>query len=91
MLALSACGGSSSGALRVTDSKGHAYDGSLVGAFPEDDLAVVRAHGATLHPATFADSRQLRLGDIVLALGNSLGLRSSVTNGIVSRPRANPR
>ncbi len=57
----------------------------LVGAYPPDDLAVVKVNGAkSLHPATFADSSKLQVGDIVLAMGNPLGLASSVTNGIVS-------
>src|SRR4029077_2480963 len=43
-----------------------------------------RLDRATPVPATFGSSRQLRVGDIVLAIGNPLGLRSSVTNGIVS-------
>lgn len=58
---------------------------TLVGAYPPDDLAVIRvqnAHG--LHPATFADSTKVQVGEIVLAMGNPLGLSSSVTNGIVS-------
>jgi len=57
----------------------------LVGAFPENDLAVVKVSGAgDLHPATFADSSKVRVGEIVLAMGNPLGLSSSVTDGIVS-------
>ena len=70
--------------LTVTDSHGHRYKASLVGKFTEDDLAVVRAHGASLPVASFANSESLDVGDIVLALGNPLGLRSSVTNGIIS-------
>jgi S1-C subfamily serine protease len=58
---------------------------SLVGTYPVDDLAVIHVTGATnLHPAKFADSAALQVGDIVLAIGNPLGLASSVTNGIVS-------
>jgi putative serine protease PepD len=72
------------GPLRVTDSHGRSYSAKLVGAFPEDDLAVVRANAASLPPATFAAGGSLHVGDIVLALGNPLGLRSSVTNGIIS-------
>ena len=57
----------------------------LVGTYPPDDLAVVRVSGAkNLHPARFANSRSVQVGDIVLALGNPLGLASSVTEGIVS-------
>jgi putative serine protease PepD len=60
------------------------YDGALVGSFPANDLAVVRVKGTTPRPATFADSSKLDVGDFALAIGNPLGLRSSVTEGIVS-------
>jgi putative serine protease PepD len=60
------------------------FDGTLVGSFPADDLAVVHVKGATPHPATFADSSKLEVGEFALAIGNPLGLRSSVTEGIVS-------
>ncbi len=57
----------------------------LVGSYLPDDLAVIKVTGATrLTPAHFADSSKLRVGDIVLAMGNPLGLASSVTDGIVS-------
>jgi len=60
------------------------HDGTLVGSFPANDLAVVHVKGTTPHPATFADSSKLQVGDFALAIGNPLGLRSSVTEGIVS-------
>jgi putative serine protease PepD len=57
----------------------------LVGTYPPDDLAVIRVDGAgDLRPATFGDSGEVNAGDIVLAMGNPLGLSASVTNGIVS-------
>ena len=68
----------------VTTSNGKRYPAKLVGSFPPDDIAVVRVSGASLKPATFADSSALRVGDLTIAIGNPLGLRSSVTNGIVS-------
>jgi putative serine protease PepD len=69
---------------RVTDSNGKKYAGTLRGVFPEGDLAVIDIAGANLPPATFADSSQVRTGDYSLAIGNPLGLRSSVTMGIIS-------
>jgi S1-C subfamily serine protease len=60
---------------------------SLVGAYPPDDLAVIKLDQrppTALAPAAFGNSAQLRIGDIVLALGSPLGLSGSVTNGIVS-------
>jgi putative serine protease PepD len=66
-------------------SSATAIDATLVGKFPANDLAVIRVSGgADLHPATFADSDQVKVGEITLAMGNPLGLDSSVTDGIVS-------
>jgi putative serine protease PepD len=57
----------------------------LVGSCPGDDLAVIRVSAdAGLHPATFANSAGVTVGDIVLAIGSPLGLGGSVTEGIVS-------
>jgi putative serine protease PepD len=58
---------------------------TLVGTYPPDDLAVIRAEDpASLTPARFGDSSQAQAGDVVLAVGNPLGLSGSVTEGIVS-------
>jgi S1-C subfamily serine protease len=57
----------------------------LVGSYPPDDLAVIRADDpAGLQPATFGDSDQVQAGDVALAIGNPLGLSGSVTQGIIS-------
>jgi putative serine protease PepD len=69
--------------IRITTAEGKTQTASLIGTFPAGDLAVVRAPGP-LRPATFADSSTLKVGMIVLAVGNPLGLQSSVTEGIVS-------
>jgi putative serine protease PepD len=68
----------------VTTSTGKRLSARLVGAFPPDDLAVIKVSGGGLRPAKFADSSKLQVGDIAVAIGNPLGLRSSVTQGIVS-------
>jgi putative serine protease PepD len=73
----------SSGPYTVT-AGAHSYGASLVGRFAPDDLAVVRVSGHHLTPAAFADSSALQVGDFAIAIGNPLGLRSSVTDGIVS-------
>src|SRR5262252_6709125 len=62
----------------------HAYSATLVGRFPQDDLAIVHVSGAKLTPAAFANSSKLDVGDFAIAIGSPLGLRSSVTDGIVS-------
>jgi S1-C subfamily serine protease len=57
----------------------------LVGSYPGGDLAVIRAENlAGLTPARFGDSSAARAGDVVLAVGNPLGLSGSVTEGIIS-------
>jgi S1-C subfamily serine protease len=68
----------------VTLADGRQLAGKLVGTYKADDLAVIHVNATDLVPATFADSSQLVVGDIVLAIGNPLGLQSSVTEGIVS-------
>jgi len=69
---------------QVVTATGQRLKATLVGSFPGNDIAVVRATGGTLKPATFANSDALTVGQIVLAIGNPLGLQSSVTEGIVS-------
>jgi S1-C subfamily serine protease len=69
----------------VTTSSGKRFRATLVGLFTPDDLAVIKAPStANLKPAVLADSSKLRVGDIAMAIGNPLGLRSSVTQGIIS-------
>ena len=74
----------SSDTFKVTLASGRQVDAGLVGRWTPGDLAVIRARSGDLKPATFADSGKLVVGDIVMAVGNPLGLRSSVTQGIVS-------
>jgi putative serine protease PepD len=68
----------------VTLADGRQAKGSLVGTFPPNDVAVVRIDASNLQAATFGDSSKVRVGQIALAVGNPLGLQSSVTNGIIS-------
>lgn len=71
--------------IRVTASSGgSAHEADLVGAFAPDDLAVVKVDGASLKPAAWGDSSKAEVGQIVMAMGNPLGLAGSVTSGIVS-------
>ncbi|HEY1420843.1 MAG TPA: trypsin-like peptidase domain-containing protein [Candidatus Dormibacteraeota bacterium] len=60
------------------------YDVDVVGADPLSDLAVVRARAATLEPVRIGNADQLRVGQLVVALGNPLGFSGSVTSGVVS-------
>ncbi|HET8605401.1 MAG TPA: trypsin-like peptidase domain-containing protein [Gaiellaceae bacterium] len=74
--------------VRVTLANGKLYTGTVVNTFPPDDLAVVKISAPNLHPIAFAPSSRLQVGQIALAIGNPLGLRSSVTEGIVSAVRS---
>lgn len=69
---------------KVTMADGAGYTGRLVGTYPANDLAVIKVDAKGLRPLPLADTSTLRVGTMVLAVGNPLGFRSSVTEGIVS-------
>ncbi|MEB3266216.1 MAG: trypsin-like peptidase domain-containing protein [Cyanobacteriota bacterium] len=68
----------------VTLADGRQLDGSVVGADPVTDLAVVRIPAQRLRAASLGDSEQLEVGDWAIALGSPYGLERTVTLGIVS-------
>jgi len=68
----------------VSFSDGSVLDARVVGSDPLSDLAVLRADGGTPPPIPFGDASRLRVGQLVVALGNPLGMAGSVTAGIVS-------
>ncbi len=73
--------------VQVREAVGNtAVTAKVIGTFAPDDLAVVRVTGdaGTLRPARFANSNNTQIGEIVLAMGNPLGLTDSVTQGIIS-------
>jgi S1-C subfamily serine protease len=69
---------------RAVFSDGSDADVDVVGADPLSDLAVVRARTPTPPPAVLGDAGTLRVGQLVVAVGNPLGLAGSVTAGVVS-------
>ena len=70
--------------LRVALPDGREFDAKLVGADDKTDVAVIKIAEADLPFATLADSDKLRVGDVVFAVGNPLGIGQTVTMGIVS-------
>jgi S1-C subfamily serine protease len=63
---------------------GAEYQVDVVGSDPLSDLAVARARAATLDAVTIGNADQLRVGQLVVALGNPMGFSGSVTSGVVS-------
>jgi putative serine protease PepD len=71
--------------VQVRTSDGTLYDATVVGTDPTSDLAVVKLSNASgLAPATFANSDDVQVGDLAVAIGAPLGLSNTVTDGIIS-------
>jgi Do/DeqQ family serine protease len=70
--------------ISVTLSDGRSFDAELIGTDPDTDLAMIRIPADDLQALPLADSKVLRVGDFVVAVGNPFGLGQTVTSGIVS-------
>jgi Do/DeqQ family serine protease len=70
--------------VKVEMADGRSFDAKVVGTDAPSDLAVLKIDGSNLHTLPLADSDRVRVGDVVLALGNPLGIGQTVTMGIVS-------
>jgi len=71
-------------AIAVALPDGQAAAAKVIGADPETDLAVLKIDARGLKPIALGDSDTVRIGDIVLAIGNPFGVGQTVTQGIVS-------
>src|ERR1700739_1293623 len=75
----------SSKEIRLRDTEGFVTDAHVLGVDPDTDLALLRADGARdLAYASLGNSKSLRRGQLVVAIGNPLGFESTVTAGVVS-------
>jgi S1-C subfamily serine protease len=72
------------GRVQATFTDGSEVPVTVIGADPLSDLAVLRADGAGFAPASLGDAAELRVGQLVVAIGNPHGLGGSVTAGVVS-------
>jgi serine protease Do len=72
--------------IKVTLNDKREFDAEVVGTDPKSDVALIKLKGAPndLRPIAIDDSSKLRLGDVVLAIGNPFGVGQTVTMGIVS-------
>ncbi len=70
--------------ITVTTVDGYELEAQLIGSDPASDVAVIRVDARNLTEISMGDSRNLRVGDFVVAIGSPFGLSQTVTSGIVS-------
>src|SRR5881396_2428891 len=70
--------------IEVTLPDGERYEADKIGEDPDTDLAVVRITAPNPNPARLGDSQSIRVGQLVIAIGNPYGFQATVTSGVVS-------
>ena len=70
--------------IEVILADGRRYEAQLIGDDPDTDLAVIRINALNLMPAALGASQKIKVGQLVIAIGNPYGFQSTVTAGVVS-------
>ena len=70
--------------LKVRMTDGESFTATVIGKDPATDLAVIRAEASYLPCSTLGSSNRLRVGQLVIAMGNPFGFQSTVSTGVVS-------
>lgn len=70
--------------ITVTLSDGREYEATVIGKDPSSDIALIKIDGKNLPYLSFGDSSALKVGQVVIAIGNPYGLDHTVTTGVIS-------
>jgi len=70
--------------IEVTLADGRHYEAQPIGDDPDTDVAVIRINAPNLAPAALGESQKIKVGQLVIAIGNPYGFQSTVTTGVVS-------